>query len=139
MNVIHNHPTVVPIIDGKVRIEIPQYELTVVAEVKQVKGLGTADADRLKNINHFHIDLLKMFTDPANVGRTWTANSLLRKMQIIKHHEDPTQEFKQANWRRPISEFVRKKILLHPLHQPTRYYTDLPLAEKTLNERKFQS
>ena len=139
MNVIYEHDGVALIIDGKVRIEIPEYELTVIAEVKQVKGLGTADADKLKELNHFHIELLAMFTDTANVGRTWSANSILRKMQIIMHGRDPTQEFKQANWRRPISEFVRKKILLHPPHQPTRYYTDFPLAEKTLNDKKFQS
>jgi len=139
MNYIHNHQPIVPIIDGKVTIEIPRLELTVVAEVRQVKGMGTADADKLKVLNHYHVDLLTMLTDPHNVGRTWTVITLLHKMQIIFHHRDPNYEFKSNNWKRPISEFVRKKILLHPIHQLTRYYTDFPLAEKTLKEKKFQS
>lgn len=100
-----------PIIDGYVTYENHDLGLKLVLRVKQIKGRGTADADQLSLLNHYHIDLLNLCASiPEN--SQFTANQLLSWMEAKQKKAGIIDEFKDANWRRPISELYRKGILL---------------------------
>ena len=138
MKVEYEHPDTVIIDGGKISFFIPQYSLRITAKVKQSKGSGVADADYLSECNHYHIDLLNMFlSSQDNVHKVWTANEILAKMRIIKHLQNPKYEFKENNWRRPISEFLRKGILIHPQGQTHRYLLDVEKSKSALEIGKF--
>jgi len=134
----YEHPGVVPIIDGKINFLIHEFNLDIIVYVRQIKGFGTADADNLTDLNHYHIDLLNMFLSSLdNINKVWTVNAILKKMEIIMHIEDSRYEFKQNNWRRPISEFLRRGILTHPEGAKHRYILDVEKAKKALTNGKF--
>jgi len=134
----YEHPETVIINGGKISFFIPEYNLRITTKVKQVKGFGVADADDLILLNHYHLDLLNMFLSSLeNINRNWTANHILKKMEVIKHVQDSRYEFKENNWRRPISEFVRKGILTHPQKMKHRYKLDVVLARNALTNGKF--
>ncbi len=99
------------IIDGYVTINLPTFGVSVRQKVKQVKGRGVADADQLKNLNHYHVEilytLLKMEPQNSFTGleiREWV--KLKRDIAKDKH------KFIDNNWMRPISELFRKGILV---------------------------
>ena len=136
----YEHPEVVPIMDGKISFFIPEFNLRITTKVKQVKGSGVADADGLKDLNHYHLDLLNMFlSSQENANREWTANHILKKMEVIKHVENSRYDFKQNNWRRPISELLRRGILTHPLNLRHRYKLVMEKATLALANEKFGS
>lgn len=134
----YEHPETVIIHDGKISFYIPDYGLRITTKVKGTKGSGVADADDLTELNHYHIDLLNMFLSSLeNINRNWTANHILKKMEIIKHMQDARYEFKDNNWRRPISEFLRKGVLTHPQKMKHRYKLDIVLARNALTNGRF--
>lgn len=138
MTLIHyEHPEVVPIIDKKVTIFIPEYELEVVASVRQTKGKGTADADDIVELNHYHRDMIAMLL--KNPGKIWDKyRSIITKMKIVKHIENPNYHFIENNWNRPCSELLRKGILRHHNGHKTKYFTDFAKANRALETGKFE-
>lgn len=137
MLVRYVHPQKIPIVDGRVVIEIPEYELAVEAEVVQVKGRGTTDADRLTELNHYHRDIIGMLLQ--NPKRVWDKyRGIIQKMRIVKHLEDPSYAFIENNWQRPCSELLRKGILRHYDGKRTKYYTDFEVAKRALETGRFE-
>ena len=74
-------------------------------KVKQIKGSGTSDADKLTKLNFYHTDIIKMM---LKNGQNIMEGLTIRKM-VKRNYEG---EFKDNNWMIPISELFRKGILL---------------------------
>jgi len=71
-------------------------------------------------------------------GKVWDKYySIIQKMKIVKHLDNPQFHFIENNWNRPCSELLRKNILKHHNNYRTRYYTDFELASKALEAGKF--
>jgi len=139
--VYYKHDKVVLSEDGEINFLIPKFNLHVSAEVKQVKGKGVHDAKRLrgKPINHYHKDLLEMFLHSSEpVLKEWKSEDILNKMRIIKHLEDNAFKFIENNWRRPISEFLYLKLLVHPKGNDQLYQLNVEKATETLRSGKFE-
>lgn len=126
-------PYDVLIIDGQIRIEIPEYQLTITAKVKQVKGRGTADADKLTILNHYHIDLLELLSTTKE-DYQFTVNQILSWMQEYQRQKG-VLDFNPNHWRRPISELFRKQILLKS--EGKNYTIDKLKAAQALETRRF--
>ena len=125
--------------DGHVTLEDHDIGVKYVIPVKQVKGLGTADADSLIDINDYHKQILQtLITTDEN--STFTANQILQWVEVWRARNHIAGEFKQANWRRPISEFVRKGILYKVSLDkgPPRYSLDHTRAKHCLETRRFE-
>jgi len=134
----YEHLDVVPIIDGKISFFIPEYNLNITVPVRQIKGKGTADADKLTEVTHWHKYLIEALLDTPK-RPYWTANDILKRLEIKWHfdHRIDHKEFKQNNWRRPISELLRKKIFTTTPDRPIRYHFQYDKAKRTLETGKF--
>jgi len=134
----YEHPEVVLIKDGKISFFIRDFNLRVTVKVKQIKGLGTADADDLIEINHWHKFLLESMLG-TTVYSEYTVNDILKSLEIRWHflHQDDPKEFKDNNWRRPISEILRKGILTPVQGKTYRYHFHSDKAKKALTNGRF--
>lgn len=68
----------------------------------------------------------------------WEANDILRAVKFdMLEKNGSSYNFKEANWRRPISELLRKKILLKS-RSGNRYDLVIARAENALGTGKFE-
>lgn len=131
--------TPVIIIDGYVTINLPQFNLKIVQKVKGTKGRGVADADYLKDLNEYHKILCEVLLKEQNKNRVWTVDDLLNnvKLHLYFANEAMYRKFNPNHWRRPISELLRKKILVHYQNYKTKYQADVQLAQSAKNVGVF--
>ena len=131
----------VPIIDGKVSFIDETTGAKFELYVTQIKGKGTADADDLVNLSDQHKFILKTLLQRFGYQQYWTTDEILGKIYFdLRQQTDDGSHlnFKPNNWRRPISELYRRKVLLQPTRSsPPRYTLDLARAEECLNSGKF--
>lgn len=131
-------PDTILIVDGKISIFLPTFNLRITGKVRQVKGRGTADADDLIYLNHYHIDLLtSLLRNPSR--EAMTANDILARVKfwLSQNSTHKFQNFKENNWRRPISELFRRRILTKDQSKPPRYALDSLRAKRALENGKF--
>lgn len=83
--------------------------ITIKQRVKQTKGMGVADADKLTKLNFYHEDIIRIMLKPQYTSMEGT---YLRKLIKDKYIAEG-KKFTENNWMRPISELYRKGILLH--------------------------
>lgn len=135
----YEHPEIVEIDNRKISFLIPFANLHVTVKVKQKKGLGTADADDLTDLNHYHMDLLSALLLPHQFDRVWTANDILYCTKFWLQTQAPIKyrNFKENNWRRPISEFLRKGILVLVDGEYQKYRLDVDKAKRAKETEKF--
>ena len=83
--------------------------ITIKQRVKQTKGRGVSDADKLTKLNFYHEDIIRIILKPEYASMEGT---YLRKLIKDKYISEG-KKFTENNWMRPISELFRKGILLH--------------------------
>ena len=93
--------------DGYVTIKLPEYDLIIKQRVKQLKGRGVADADKLTKPNFYHLEIIKLMLKNPLYAMEGTK---IREFVEIEY-EKQKKKFIENNWMRPISELYRKKIL----------------------------
>ena len=94
--------------DGFITIRLPEYGLIINQRVKQLKGRGVADADKLTKPNFYHLEIIKlMLKNPTYIMEGTTIRDLV-KIEYGKQKK----KFIENNWMRPISELYRKRILM---------------------------
>jgi len=130
----------VSIIDGYATIDLPQFSLRIIQRVKQTKGRGTADADQLKELNHYHKDIMPVLIAKYNENRVWTVNDLLNavKFHLSQIDTEKYSKFNPNHWRRPVSELLRKGILFHYKDSKRQYQVDFNKARKALETGVFE-
>ncbi len=140
----YKHPSTIPIVDGHISFFIPDYDLQITAKVKQVKGRGTADADELTILSEQHKMIIEAMIKRGIHRQHWEANDILRACKFDLMQRDPNREFKENNWRRPISELLRRGILiktgLNTLAggRVPNYELDIAKGEKAVWSGKFE-
>ena len=122
----YEHPGVAIIHDAQIKFIVTQFgkPIHVLVHVKGTKGEGTADADKKTDLEPRHFDLLNILLEPKNKDRVWTANEIHGAVKFWLHNNNRQQEartFDKDHWKRPISELLRKKILVHPEGTIKRY------------------
>ena len=99
------------IIDGYVTINLPTFGVSVRQKVKQLKGRGVADADQLKILNHYHVEILSILLD-MNRTTSFTGLEVREWVKLKRDIAGDKHKFIDNNWMRPISELFRKGILI---------------------------
>ena len=99
------------IIDGYVTINLPTFGVSIRQKVKQVKGRGVADADQLKDLNHYHVEILSILLD-MNRTTPFTGLEVREWVKLKRDIAGDKHKFIDNNWMRPISELFRKGILV---------------------------
>ncbi len=99
------------IIDGYVTINLPTFGVSVRQKVKQLKGRGVADADQLKILNHYHVEILSILLD-MNRTTSFTGLEVREWVKLKRDIARDKHKFIDNNWMRPISELFRKGILI---------------------------
>jgi len=129
--VYYEHPEIVQIHDGRIKFLAIPFSLHLTVQVRQTKGEGTADADKLTHLSHYHFDLLTVLLSPKNQDRIWTAKEILfaTKFWLKEQGRDfEASNFDNDWWKRPISELLRKNILFHPTAEITNYQLNIDKA-----------
>lgn len=127
------------IIDGYVTIKLRNFGITIKQRVKQIKGRGVADADRLKTLNFYHVEILRVLLDmkPQN---PFTGLEIRNWVKLKREITRDQHKFIDNNWMRPISELFRKKILIKTGTRKwsTLYILDENKAHKALQTGEFE-
>lgn len=139
MSTVWNYPE--PIYkneDGSVTIDMKKVDPTldvviIVPEVKQVKGRGTADADKLTALSDKHKLVLKLLIDMD--WEKYTAKQI--KTIVENHFKGKGQSVDPNHYNRTISELLRKKLLSTDTATPPHYILDLPKAKECLETGNF--
>jgi len=122
------------IVDGYVTIFLREYDLKIMQKVKQLKGRGTADADRLYDLNDYHKTMISVLF--MSTWDNWTSEQIRALCRARIQSENKI--FKENNWMRPVSELLRKKVLdIVPGISPPKYSLDREYAKKCLESGKF--
>jgi len=128
----------IPIIDGRISFYDENTGARFELMVTQVKGHGTADADHLKKLSDHHKLIVTTMINNSEFHNLWSTDEILLSVKF----KLPTQEqriFKPNNWRRPISELLRKGIIYQVgSNSPPFYSLNYPIARKALETGNFE-
>lgn len=128
--------------DGRVTIVIPELELVVIAKVKGTKGHGTADADNLKVPSEAHVEILQVLQKYNGIFTTDTLMDLVDGARATKQdifvHQMPKGSLVDRNGiRRPISELLRKGVIMSVYGTKNQYAADHKRVDEILKSRSF--
>ena len=122
--------------DGFVTIRLPEYDLIINQRVKQIKGRGVADADKLTKPNFYHLEIIKlMLKNPLYIME----GTKIRDFVKIEYDKQK-KKFIGNNWMRPISELYRKRILISSGKSGNAiiYKIDEKKAKEILKNKSFE-
>ncbi len=126
---------VIPILDGRVKFLVKEFNVVFDVRVKQVKGRGAYYADDIKKPSEGHLAIIRAWISPAYCNRTdMTINAVYFMMRKEKRKSGMFEEIKPAPIQGRISELVRKGVLTHV---DTFYLLNNNYAQKVLKELKF--
>jgi len=124
----------IPIIDGKITIEIPEWGIRIIAPVVQVKGRGTADADKLTILSVKHKLVLKLMLDLD--WNEYTAKQI--KVLVENFYKGKRESVDVNHYNRVISELLRKKCLdIDVTKNPPKYQLNRGVVDRALETGKF--
>ena len=123
----NDEETKIPIVDGKIRFRDYSTGAYYELYVKQVKGRGVADADKLETLSPKHIMVIERLKE---IGwDMYTSEQILTILQ--DYHNKHGKEFKQNPYKRTISELFRRKILIMTQVNPPKYALNMEDRKST--------
>ena len=131
---------VVPIDGGKIQFFVKEWNLMIkLNNVKQVKGNGTADADKLEKLNDYHRIILQEMIRIFPLGMEKITGEAIRTLvrAKVESHATSFTVFKENNWLRPISELYRRKLVYKDSDNPPHYSINPNKASKALQSGVF--
>lgn len=100
-----------PIVDGVVYYENHEIGFSLTLKVKQVKDRGVADADGLISLNEkYHKPLASFLLKLTDTGEC-TVDQIITWYHAYLLKQGFVGQFRYNNWKRPISEFMRRGLL----------------------------
>jgi len=129
----------IPIIDGRINFYDENTGARFELHVTQVKGHGTADADHLTKLAHNHkIIIQTILNNMESNNNLWSIDESLTSIKFMLSPEEQ-RNFKPNNWRRPISELLRKGIIdVRSNGSPPFYSLNIPKGRKALETGEFE-
>jgi len=129
---VNDEESKIPIIDGKITFHDKNTGAKFSLYVTQVKGRGTADADKLTILSDKHKLILGFYIQWEN---NYTALSL--KTLVERYFTSKKRDVDPNHYNRTISELLRKKCLSIDDQKPP-HYSITDIGRKSLESGKFE-
>jgi len=124
----------IPIIDGRIKLYIKDFNVIFDIKVKQVKGRGAYYADKFRKPYEDHLEILRAWIAPDYRDIGLTINQVYYMIRKARKKNNEMYEVKPAPIQARISELMRKGVLEH---RENMYYLVYDYACKIITEKKF--
>lgn len=128
----------IPIVDGKIRFHDVTTNSYFELHVRQIKGFGVADADKLEYLSHKHKMVIQLL---LNIGwQKYTVDQILLILQNA--HAKNSKPFRMNPYKRTISELFRRGIFFQEDEdkiKPPKYRLNNYKASLCLKTNRFDS
>lgn len=129
----NDEDTKIPIIDGKVQFFDRATGAYYSLYVRQVKGRGVADADKLTKLSEKHFMVIRRCME---IGwEAYTSEQILKILE--KWHEKHNETFKANGFKRTISELFRRGVFRKSNDMPPKYILETDVIDKVMETGVF--